>query len=237
MKKIPLAIGLCTLLTITSNQAFAQDTKCSFESNISVVGVGEVLASPDLVKMSFTAQSLNKVLKDARDNVEKTISTFIASLNKANISKDMIQADSLYISPRYNYKDNDNKLIGYDAQRGIEITLDNIENIGLVIDLALKAGITKTNGFTYDLKDLDKYKKEALSLAIQSAKKKAQDLALGFDVKIDKPCSLSYGHESYSPYPKANMRMYASSDSSSSKDYVATSIPVRVEVNAIYSIK
>ena len=44
MKKIPLAIGLCTLLTITSNQAFAQDTKCSFESNISVVGVGEVLA-------------------------------------------------------------------------------------------------------------------------------------------------------------------------------------------------
>lgn len=237
MKKLPLALGLCTLMTVSLNQAFANETQCSLGSNISVVGVGEVMASPDLVKMSFTAQSLNKDPKNARDSVEKTISTFIASLNKAKISKDMIKADNLYISPRYNYKDNDNKLIGYDAQRGIEITLDKIENIGLVIDMALKAGITETNGFTYEVKDLDKYKKDALSLAIKSAQKKAHDLALGFDVKIDKPCSISYGHTSYAPYPKANMRMLAAADASTNKDYVATSIPVRVEVNAIYSIK
>ena len=235
MKKLPMLLAIITLPVI-SLTAVAED-KCTAGGTVSVAGNGMVQAMPDLAILSFSARHQDPNQKVARDTVEKTISIFILALEKAGVKKEQIKADSLYLSPRYSYKDNESKLIGFEATRDISIETSDLATIGSLVDLAIESGINEAAGFNYKVKDLKPYQDKATALAIEDAKKKAQLLADGFGVKLDKPCSLSFANYAQPALYRANNYKLLSTEDAAENTYVQKEMTVNVEVNAVFSIK
>ena len=148
-------------------------------------------------------------------------------------------ADNLTVFPKYSYNEGKSKLEGYSAYRVVKVTVDNLELIPKVTDLALESGINEVAGFEYQVKDLESVKKEAAKLAIKDAKEKAQLLADGFEVKIAHPCDLQFVEAgSIMPYRNRLMMAKAASDNAAVEaSYEVQPMTVTTQVNAVFSLK
>ena len=148
-------------------------------------------------------------------------------------------ADNLTVFPKYSYNEGKSKLEGYSAYRVVKVTVDNLELIPKVTDLALESGINEVAGFEYQVKDLESVKKEAAKLAIKDAKEKAQLLADSFEVKIAHPCDLQFVESgSIMPYRNRLMMAKAASDNAAVEaSYEVQPMTVTTQVNAVFSLK
>lgn len=239
MKK---SLQVLSLSLAASALVFAADVsaaeKCSTKNGkITVQGTGKVKVMPDEAVLSFSVSDIKDNASAARDSVEKKVSGFISALEPLKLNKDQILADNLTVYPKYSYQDGKSVLEGYNAYRSVKITVDNLELIPKVTDLALASGINEVSGFEYQIKDIEGVKKEAAKLAIKDAKEKAQLLADGFEVKIASPCDLQFTETgSFMPYRnRMLMASAAVADNAPEADYEIQEITVTSQVNAVFS--
>lgn len=243
LSKSLVAISLA-LACFTTTQALADDGKCSDKyDRISVVGEGEIKVMPDVVSLEYRVSSLKGTAKEARDEVEKTVSAFSKSVGTLKLDKDAFIADNITIMPRYQWNEAKKKQeqIGYEAARNVSVKLKDFTLIGKVSDEALKAGINQISGFNYTISDPKKYEHEAAQLAIADANDKAAFLAKGFNTKVGHPCSLSFEERSYgSPYRLMSVSPMArnTAEAQAAPDtYTVEKVTISSRVNATFSIK
>jgi len=68
---------------------------------------------------------------------------------------------------------------GYVARNTVEVRIDAIERLGEVLEISVGSGATAVGGIRFDLKDRAKLEREALRLAVESARAKAEAAAAG----------------------------------------------------------
>lgn len=234
-----LSLSLAAGALLLSTQALA-DNKCSLkDGRITVQGTGKVKVMPDEAVLSFSVTEVKENAAAARNGVEARVSEFLNALKPLNLAQDQILADNLTVFPKYSYNDGKSKLEGYSAYRVVKVTVDNLELIPKVTDLALDSGINEVAGFEYQVKDLEAVKKEAAKLAIKDAKEKAQLLADGFEVKIAQPCDLQFVEAgSVVPYRNRLMLAKAATDSApADATYEVQPLTVTTQVNAVFALK
>ena len=234
-----LSLTLAAGALLLSTQALA-DGKCSLkDGKITVMGTGTVKVMPDEAVLSFSVSEIKDNAAAARNSVEERVTGFITALKPLNLGENQILADNLNVFPKYSYNEGKSKLEGYSAYRVVKVTVDNLELIPKVTDLALESGINEVAGFEYQVKDLASVKKEAAKLAIKDAKEKAKLLADGFEVKVSHPCDLQFVESgSIMPYHNRLMMAKAASDTAPVEaSYEVQPMTVTSQVNAVFSIK
>ena len=234
-----LSLSLAAGAMLLSTQALA-DSKCSLkDGKITVQGTGTMKVMPDEAVLSFSVTEIKDNAAAARNSVEERVTGFITALKPLNLGQNQILADNLTVFPKYSYNEGKSKLEGYSAYRVVKVTVDNLELIPKVTDLALESGINEVAGFEYQVKDLESVKKEAAKLAIKDAKEKAQLLADGFEVKIAHPCDLQFVEAgSIMPYRNHLMMAKAASDNAAVEaSYEVQPMTVTTQVNAVFSLK
>ena len=158
-----LSLTLAAGALLLSTQALA-DSKCSLkDGKITVMGTGTVKVMPDEAVLSFSVSEIKDNAAAARNSVEERVTGFITALKPLNLGENQILADNLNVFPKYSYNEGKSKLEGYSAYRVVKVTVDNLELIPKVTDLALESGINEVAGFEYQVKDLEAVKKEYLT--------------------------------------------------------------------------
>ena len=167
---------------------------------ISVSGVGEVNAVPDIAKLSFSISKDGKTSKEAQDFLNEQLTKTLSYLKEQKIEDKDIKSEYGGVTPKYDtirpcydYKcpNQEAKIIGYVATQTITIKVRAVDTANDVRTGLTTLGITDVSGPNFSIDDEELLKDEARGLAIKDAQEKAEVLADQLGVKLGKITSFS----------------------------------------------
>ncbi len=246
LNKILAASLLASALFSSAVFAEGAGVDCSrINGSMTIQGYGKVQANPDEAVLNFTSSDINKDAKEAQSECEKKTLSFVNALKSLGINKDCIESGSISLEPRYEYDKKQQKqiLTGYRAERAVLVRTGKFELIAQITQQAVNSGIDEINGFNYRIKDESALRKQADQLAMNDAQDQARRLATGFDIKVLKPCQLSFSnnrHQDNGPRPvMMSARLMAANDegADNAAEYTHGKMTVESYVNVVFAFE
>ena len=227
---------LTVLLILLSASALAEDVQMR-EGTLSATGSGVVMVESDIATITLGVTEYSADVKEAQNTVNEKIAAVRAALIEAGVANTDINTDSLYIYANYDYTDEQQRVVGYNASNSLSICTTEIDRVGALIDVAFSAGANQLNNVSFSKQDISEAQAEALTLATQNAIAKARSIAEAAGVELISIQSLTEGN-SYA-YDSGLNVAYAretATDKAYGTDVQAAMISVSAYVTVEYKI-
>jgi len=147
------------------------------DAKLNVSGTGTVYMEADRVSVQmgvrFGGQDVALLQRQANETVKK----ICESLEQAGLDKKDISTANIYLYPQYDYSGDVERIVGYTINNSLSVTTSDIESIGNYIDIAFAAGANTFDSISFSVKDDSAARKQALELAVQNAREKAEVIA------------------------------------------------------------
>ena len=170
---------------------------------ISVYGEAEITAQPDLAQVMLAVETTHELAQKAAEENARLTNTVIEALAKTGLEEKQIKTSGyrLYsfsepVDPRQEEK----YITKYRAYNELNINLYDLDGVGNVIDIAVKAGANRVLGVLFEIKDAESLKLQALQNATTQAKTKAEAIASSAGVTIKGIKVIQEEMTGYSPY-------------------------------------
>ncbi|MBU2562221.1 MAG: SIMPL domain-containing protein [Nanoarchaeota archaeon] len=172
-------------------------------NTINVEGIATVKAMPDLISVYFNIQTKGETTQEAKDANSEIFDDLVLELLSQGFERKDIVTENFNIYPDYEWKDGTRTENGFIATHSIRIEIDaeETDKLGSIIDAGADsgAGISYIN-FELSQELQNTYKAEAMKLAAQDARVKAEAVAEGFDKSVGKLVSTSVSDFGYYPW-------------------------------------
>jgi uncharacterized protein YggE len=199
MKTKTLVISVVLLLavllsacgpTVTANQPTpAQRT-------LTVSGAGQVSLKPDI---AYIYVGVHTEMPSATENNQKT-QKLIEALKAAGVEAKDIQTTNFSIWQNAQYgPDGKPTSTNYAVDNTVYLTVRQLDNLGALLDAAVKAGANNINSIQFDVADKTAALSEARAAAVKTAKTQADELAAAAGVSLGEIQSLQYFDASPAP--------------------------------------
>ena len=207
MSRIYLAAVFCLLL---ASSAAAQTTPAAPEGPVTVTsGEGSVKRTPDRAWVQVSVESRAKSAREAQKLNADAMSAVLQKLKSSGLSGDAIQTRGYDLQPEFDYNNGRQTLRGYVARNNVELRVDELQRLGDFLEQAVSSGATSVGGVRFDLKDRASAEREALRNAVEDARRRADAVAAGAGMKIEKIVRIEEHRVSISPPPRPMMAMRA----------------------------
>lgn len=158
---------------------------------MTVLGRGEVFATPDRATIRLGAQAQANEAAVAQSAVNESMAKAVAGIQKLGIEQRSIRTLGLNLFPVYSGhgpggESEEPRVTGYRAANTIEVTVDDLTLVGKIIDAGVAAGVNRLEGVSFELRDDLPQRNQALRRAIEAAKSKAKAMAPALEVKLGK---------------------------------------------------
>lgn len=149
-----------------------------YPKSIQVSGTGKVSIKPDIADLVFSIEAQAKSAEIARDQAATATTALIKAIKAAGIEAKDIQTRSVALYPNYS-TDGGNKVISYQLNNQVALTIRDINKVSGVIDTAVTAGgnLVRVQGVSFALDDPDSAMIGAREKAYANAKAKAEQYA------------------------------------------------------------
>ncbi|WP_157842886.1 SIMPL domain-containing protein [Bacillus sp. FJAT-44742] len=175
---------------------------------ITVNGSAVITAPPDRVNIQVGAITEDVSLEQAQRENADIIAAVTQSFLELGIAEENIQTIQLNVFPMYDFVDNVQVLRGYQVTHLLEVSSEDIEAAGLLVDTAVSQGANYISSINFSLADQTPYYLEALSLAMSNASEKAAILADTIQVTLSRiPNHVRELPPGISPFPRQGMFM------------------------------
>lgn len=161
---------------------------------ITVAGVGEVRAVPDVAFVSLGVEVSALSAREARTGAATAAAAVLSSLARNNVVSADIQTASVTLQPQYDYNSGSGPVLrGYTATNTLSVTLRDLARSGEVIDDALEAGgnAGRMNNLRFGFSDTTVMLKEARGAAIADARSRAETFAEAAGVSVGRVVSVT----------------------------------------------
>lgn len=197
MKKILIGLLIFTIISavfvidnndLLSKKVYAdEDIIAEEKSTVEVYGSANIDVKPDVAYINIGVNTENDNPSVAQKENKVKMDKIISSLKKIGLTDDELQTLNYSIRKNYRYlKDNEREEY-YVVSNSLKITINDLEQIGNVIDAASDAGANNINSIQFAVLDDTSYYNEALTLAMESAKEKANSIMSTFGEVANKP--------------------------------------------------
>ncbi len=195
MKKINTMFWGLMLILAVSFPVFADENNVS---KLIVQGEGKVIATPDMATIVLGVQTFNVSASGAAAENSRLMNETIASLRSARIAEKDIQTSSFSLKTVPQEEQIALKEMPKDkefvATNQVTVRLNNTRDVGEVLDAAVSAGSNSIQEVNFDIRDPQPKKDNALTLAIEDARRKAEVAAAAAEVKLGKVLEISEGY-------------------------------------------
>lgn len=185
-----IALGAYTYYTLKQAQYLYQGP-----TTISVTGVGEVFATPDIATFSFTVEANEIDASVAQSKSAETMNAVLAYLKETGVDEKDVKTSSYSMNPRYEYPDTpctqwgcpprgEPKLTGYQVSQTVTVKVRDTSKAGEIISNVGEKGALNVSGLSFTIDDEEAIKTKAREEAIADAKTKAEVLAKNLGVRI-----------------------------------------------------
>lgn len=180
---------------------------------ITVSGSGEVEKKPDYAVIVVGVQSRQKTAGAASENVGANMKQVVEAIRKLELTGMQLQTSGATLNPAYTWstKDGEQKqtLVGYDASSTIRVRVEDPSKIGAVIDASVSAGANTIHSISFELKGALEARNEAVTMAAQAARQKAETLAAALGLRITRVITATTDADTRPWQPMSNTVAFA----------------------------
>jgi uncharacterized protein YggE len=207
---------------------------------VSVSGIGEVAAEPDLAHVTLGVEARRPTMAEARAEVAKTVDRVLALTRDLKIDPKLVNATRLQVQPEYSWNDKDRQrvLLGYVVSRQVQVELRDLEQLGPLLERAVDAGVNQVNDPVLDSSKRKSLEREAMAKAVEDARLNAETLAKAAGVRLG-PVRMLNGSSSAPPMPmyrRGPMVMADAAAAPPAETYQPGEMKFSATVNAEYDL-
>lgn len=171
------AARIATALILLPAALVAQD-QTQQANTIAVSATATVERQPDRARIRIAVVSEGTTAAAASQANANQMTQVIGALRDNGIAGDAVRTTSLQIHPQYARSQGDApRIVGYSATNMVEATIDSIARIGAITDAVISAGANNVAGVSFELKNPDAARAEALTRAMAKARMEAEAIA------------------------------------------------------------
>lgn len=222
-----------------------QPRASSTSESITVQGISNIKATPDLLSVHFNVETEGETSSEASEANSKILEKLTEALIAEGFEKEDIKTENFNVYPNTYWENDKMKEDGFKASHSvlIELSLEQFDKASEVIDAGVNAGagVSYIN-FELTQKSQNEYKAQALKLAAEDAKIKAESIAEGFEKSVGKLISVSVNDFGYYPW-----NVYSTASAGYAEDAIAvkqfarnlepTEQDISASVSAVYKMK
>lgn len=219
-----MATGIVVLILgilLSGSPLLAQDSEAA-QSGLTVQGEAEVRATPDVARVQLGVTRRNEEARAAQSEANGVIDGIVDALADLGISRDSIQTSELSLRPLYQDPSprgqarslEDLQILGYDASYTVTVRVNDLNQVGPVVDAALEAGANRLQNIYFDLEDELPVRKEALKQAVAEAIEKAEVMASAASLRLVRIRKIDESNVSVRPVMMARTMAMAEADTS-----------------------
>jgi len=218
---------LAGALLLAAAPAFAQQTELRKDPprTITVNGTGTVQRQPDRAVILISVESRAPSAQQAAQTNATKMDAVFAALRKVGIVPPSVATISYGLQPEYGQPDpktgnNYPRVIGYVANNMVRVQVDTIARVGSVIDATVASGANRIDNLSFELRDSESARLEALRRAVEKARAEAEVVATAAGQKLGPPLSIS-SSSGWTPQP-----MYRRADMGMAMEAQAAPTPI-----------
>ena len=242
--KVRLRIRLKALLNVVLASAFiiVSATGCNAQSDqlaprkVITSGSGLIQVEPNMAQLTMQLEALNRDGGAAKSDVDGRVNNFLEALKTLNIDEADVVASALQLSPNYEYHNQKRQFTGYRASRTINLTLNKLEQLNQLMDLALKSGIDQIGHIELKVDNEQKYQQQAIT----DSQQKAAALAKAYGAALGPILQIEYqGSAERYPQPSFGMKAMtrgATMEQAAPGRYLHDKIQFNDHINVIFEL-
>ncbi len=159
-----------------------------FVRGIVVSGTGRVAVRPDQAVVTAGVQTRAATAQQAQDQNNRLMQAVIDAIKALKIPDRDVQTSGISLYP---IMEQGQTVTGYSASNNVTVTVENVDQVGAVLDAAVRAGANQATGIRFGLKDATAARNKALAAAAADARSKADALATALGLQISGILSVS----------------------------------------------
>jgi len=246
MKKLLIITSVIALTTGFSGQSVQAGLMNNDRGYISVNTSSEAEVAPDTAEISFTIKTSDeKSMQKASDENKKISDAVLTELALLINTKngDYVKTSSYNATPLYSYVNSKRIFDKYEVSNRVTVRTKSIDNVGKMIDNAIKAGATNVENLNFSISNYDRQCNSLIIDASQKAQRRANEIAksLSADVdgirSLDSSCSANNYNSSRFYMAKNMVADVAGAVAESSTTISKGTIKINANVNASFFVK
>jgi uncharacterized protein YggE len=198
----------CYLVVITLFFNIAVCAAVEEQRTIQTYGEAEITAQPDLVKISISIETHSQSANEAAEENARLANSVLKELYEFGLLEEDIKTSSYRLNSYRKWEkedsQNEQEQVYFQAVNEIIIQTIQLDKAGNIIDLAVKAGANNINYINFELKDPTALMLQALTMATEHARQKADAIARGAGLTIKQLFNVREERTSYAPYRSQN---------------------------------
>jgi hypothetical protein len=179
---------------------------------ITTAGKAVVRAAPDRAFVTVTTETRAREPGLAQRQSASAMSSVQAKLKSVGVPADGIRTVHYDLQPEYDYVNGRQTLRGYVARNAVEVRIDDLTEVGAMIDAAVGAGASAVTGVRFALDKQEELEREALTQAVANARARASAAAAAAGVSIERIWSVIDRLDDRPPVPMMTVRAEAARD-------------------------
>ena len=168
-----------------------------------------VKRSPDRAWVTAAVESRARSPREAQKLNVDVMNAVLQKLKGLGLAAEAIQTRGYDLHPEYDYVNGKQSLRGYLARNTLEIRVDELPRVGEILDAVVSSGATSVGNVRFDLKDRATAEREALRLAVEDARRRADAAASGAGMRVERVVRIEEHRAEPIPPPRPVMAMRA----------------------------
>lgn len=183
-------------------------------TRVSVTGESQTRIAPDTAVVTFSVVTQNaQALLAQQENARKSDAVKNALEAIGANSKIEVKTSDYNLQPEQDYYSGKlPKILGYTVRNTVAASINDLSQVGAVIDAATKAGANSVESTAFIVRQDSPAQGEALALATKQAMAKAEAIAQSLNGRIVRIVETNEGGIAPRPFPSEYMSNAASSD-------------------------
>lgn len=240
------------VLIITQVKGWGMLGKDSIQPTITVSGMGEVYATPDIAELRATIVGESKDRSDSAAKQAEVKDKVLAVMSEFSIAEKDYKTEYIYTNPKYEWQraqiycvtypcpqpEGKQVITGYTTEEVLVVKVRNIDDAGKIYDAIVKAGAQNVSGPNMMIDDEDALRAQARKMAIDDAKMQASQLAKDLGVRKLRIVSFNEGGNYPMPmYAGGDMMVRSKAESAPSTNISTGQNKITSNVTIVYEIR
>jgi uncharacterized protein len=191
-----LLLALALPLLLLPRPGAAQEA-----TTLNVNGTGMVEVAPDRARIIFAVETEAEGARETGEANARLMDRVINGLRATGVPDLRIETSGYSLTPRYAPRrgDEPQRIAGYTARNTVQVIVDDVDAVGRLVDAALEAGANRVAGLSFEIRDTEPHRQEALRRAVARARGEAEVMAEALGMRLGDPVTVQGGAESPQP--------------------------------------
>ncbi len=200
---------------------------------VTVTGTASVSVNPDVADLSLAVRTQAVDAASCQDQAAQAVDAVKAALVELGVPEGNIVTSDVSLYPQYDYSQSVETIVGYQMYVSVTVQGLAVDEVGDVLATATSAGANVVNNVSYYCSDYDAQYQQALLLAIEQARGKAEAIAGATGAVLADPVSVTEGYQN-TQYRVTNSLSYAVDEEvTDDSDSISTLASIDVDPGAI----